>query len=474
MSSRQIYTPPMSESYESVEVKIGERLQQAESSLSQRMGRTIAAREICALTRKRFDVPLSPSTYSLLRSDRRSPTVQQLIALARIFEVTPEFLLGEMSLEGAGGVRWARRTPALSPSRTRYALALERLLGGEAFTAELCEELGMNAELLKTEDGREKLEWDIGRLAQSAVFLGVAELHVGEPAVDDELSEQVREVLVNDPFTPQSLANRLKVTVLRNPVNDTFTEGGHLGPLLVGNYGLDLLARYLEATPQASQLGLAGGFHVASLVHQIGLSELHWPRKIYRVYPLTIEPFSRQHALADALVGELCHRLGALLDAESVHGHSLRAFGYLSDEGDVILRSRSVTSVLDQITDVDAAVLGVGDSLTPNGSLQRVLAMQGYKLANPERAVADVCLNPIDENGERLSLRRTTKNIDQLIGVDPDQLRRMSQLDKNKLVLLLATGARKAVSTRAIVRGGFVNHVLCDHILAKAILNLGD
>ena len=464
----------MDEGTSAVDIKIGARLQQAEPSLSQRMGRTIAAREICALVRERFDVPLSPSTYSLLRSDRRSPTVQQLVALARIFEVSPEFLLGEMSLEGSGGVRWARRTPALSPSRTRFAVALERLLGGAEFDSELCTELGLVTDRFDTEDGREKLEWELGRLAQSAVFLGVAQLNVGRQAVDHELSEQVRKVLVEDPFTPQHLSNRLKVTVLRSPVHSSFRDGGHIGPLLVGNYGLEVLADYLQANAHVSHIGLAGGFHVASLVHQVGLGELLWPERIYRIYPLTIEPFSKQNALADALVGELCHRVGALLGSESVHGHSLRAFGYLTDDGDVVLRSRSVTSVLDQITDVDVAVLGVGDSLTPNGSLQRVLAMQGYKLANPERAVADVCLNPIDENGERLSLRQTSKNIDQLIGIDPDQLRRMSLVDKNKLVLLLATGARKARSARAIVRGGFVNHVLCDHILARAIRALKD
>ena len=464
----------MNDQSKSVDIRIGDRLQQAESSLGQRTGRSIAAREICALVRERYGVPLSPSTYSLLRSDRRSPTVQQLVALARVFEVTPEFLLGEMSLEGSGGVRWARRTPALSPSRTRFAVALERLLGGHPFNAELCREVALDEHLLTSADGREKLEWELGRLAQSAVFLGVAELNVGPSAVDEELSARVQQILVEDPFTAEGVESRLKVTVLSSPVHETFQDGGHLGPLLVGNYGLGVLAQYLRNNQHVSHIGLAGGFHVASLVHQVGLGELGWPERIYRVYPLTIEPFSKQIALADALVGELCHRLGALLGARSIHGHSLRAFGYLTDEGDVVLRSRSVTSVLDQITDADVAVLGVGDSITPDGSLQRVLAMQGYKLANPDRAVADVCLNPIDENGARLSLRRTTKNIDQLIGVDPDQLRRMSLVDKNKLVLLLASGERKARSTRAIVRGGFVNHVLCDDNLAQAILALDD
>ena len=35
---------------------------------------------------------------------RRAPTVQQLVALSRVFDVTPEFLLGEFGLEGNGGV----------------------------------------------------------------------------------------------------------------------------------------------------------------------------------------------------------------------------------------------------------------------------------------------------------------------------------------------------------------------------------
>jgi DNA-binding transcriptional regulator LsrR (DeoR family) len=47
----------------------------------------------------------------------------------------------------------------------------------------------------------------------------------------------------------------------------------------------------------------------------------------------------------------------------------------------------------------------------------------------------------------------------------------MAQIEKQKLVLLLASGPKKAPSTRAIVRGGFVSHVLCDDRLARALLD---
>ena len=91
--SRRDYARQMSEQSTIGEIRIGNRLRQAEDALSQRQGRVVAAREICSNVRHTFGVPLSPSTYSLLRSDRRAPTVQQLVALARVFEVTPEFLL---------------------------------------------------------------------------------------------------------------------------------------------------------------------------------------------------------------------------------------------------------------------------------------------------------------------------------------------------------------------------------------------
>ena len=50
----------MNDQSKAVDIRIGERLQQAESSLSQRTGRAIAAREICAMVRDRYGVPLSP------------------------------------------------------------------------------------------------------------------------------------------------------------------------------------------------------------------------------------------------------------------------------------------------------------------------------------------------------------------------------------------------------------------------------
>lgn len=456
------------------EIRIGQRLHQAEEALSQRRARPISAREICIAVRDRFAVPLSPSTYSLLRSDRRAPTVQQLVALSRVFEVTPEFLLGELGLEGRGGIQWARRMPALSPSRNRWVTALESLLAGKPLSQALCREVGLPDDVdLSDPELRDQIEWEFGRLAQSAVFLGVAELKVGPAAIDHDLGKRVREMLTSDPKLPARLQHRLQVTVVKNPVDASFESGGHVGPLLVGNYGLQLIGGFLGSGAHASQLGLAGGFHVASLVRQVGFGELPWPERTYRIFPLTIEPFNKQIFLGDVLVGGLTYRLGAILGKERVQGYTLRAFGFLTDEGDVLLRQRSITTVLDQLTEIDVAVLGVGDSLTPDGPLQRVLAMQGYKLASPEDAIADVCLNPIDEDGELLPLRKASSSrIEQLIGIDTDQLRRMSQIDKNKLVLLLASGARKARSTRAIVRGGFVNHVLCDDVLARALLEL--
>jgi transcriptional regulator with XRE-family HTH domain len=465
-------TPPRNKTGpKAPEIRIGARLRQAEASLSERLGRPVAARELCTIVTRELGVPLSPSTYSLLRSDRRAPTVQQLVALARALEVTPEFFLGGARSTERLGTTWFRRIPALGAAEVRYATALEAVLSGEPLTPALCKRLGLGPPSLGDAESIEQVEWQIGRLAQSAVFLGLSQLDVSESAVDLELGEAVRERLASDPHLPDALRRRLVVTVVKNPVDASFPNRAHVAPLIVGQFGLGLVGRFLERHPHVSAVGLAGGFHVASLVRQVGNGELRWPERSYRLYPLTIEPFAKQITLSDVLVGDLSHRLGALMGPERIQGYTLRAFGYLTDDGEIVLRQRSITTVLDQLTEVDLAVLGVGDSLTPDGPLQRVLAMQGYKIDAPEAAMADVCLNPINEAGELIAIRPGSKGVAQLIGIDTEQLRRMAQLEKHKLVLLLSTGARKARSTRAIVRGGFVSHVLCDDVLARALLD---
>jgi len=459
------------------DIRIGTRLRQAEEEYAKRHESGLSGREVCALVRTRFDVPLSPPTYSLIRSDRRAPTLAQVIALARTLEVTVEYLLGDLMTIERAGIRWTQRVSGLNAQQHRWLRALDVLTSGEPLSEAVCQSLDIPAPKPDEPHSVEETEREIGRLAQSAVFMGIAELDATEDAIDDELSHRVRAHLTDDEKLPDALRGRLQVTVVRNPVHPSFPNGGHLGPLITGNLGIWLLTRFLEHNTHAGQLGLAGGFHVASLVRQIGTTRWAWPERSYRLYPLSVEPFFKQISLADALVGELTHRLGALLGPHRIHGYSLRAFGYLSDEGDVILRHRSITTVLDQLREIDAAVFGVGDSLTPDGPLQRVLATQGYPIQSPEAAMADVCLNPINEDGERLPIRpgvtSDTRRLSQLISVDTEQLRRMAQLERQKLVLLLASGPKKAPSTRAIVRGGFVNHILCDDRLANALLDLG-
>ena len=189
------------------DIAIGERLQEAEEGLNERMGRQISARDICKWVRERHGVPLSPSTYSLLRSDRRSPTVQQLIALSRVFDVTPEFLLGELGLKGKDGIRWARRVPALSSDRKHWFIALDSLLSGHPLNEELCTAAGLKISTNEDSDNAEQAEWELGWLAQSALFLGVAELRVTQEAVDNELSQAVRNVLIADDKLPAALKN---------------------------------------------------------------------------------------------------------------------------------------------------------------------------------------------------------------------------------------------------------------------------
>jgi DNA-binding transcriptional regulator LsrR (DeoR family)/transcriptional regulator with XRE-family HTH domain len=457
------------------EIRIGERLQEAEEGYQQRHGTTLSGREICKRVRQHYEVPLAPSTYSLIRSNRRPPTLAQLIGLSRVLEVTPEFLLGELATTERDGIRWIQRRSGLNAVQHRWLRALDALTSGVPLSPQLCESVDIPPVDPSDIHGIEEAEREIGRLAQSAVFMGVAELETTQSAIDEELSDRVRSVLIADAKLPDALRTRLQVTVVRNPVHSSFPEGGHLGPLIIGNRAIQLLGEFLERNVHAGQIGLAGGFHVASLVRQVGTNSLQWPERSYRIYPLTVEPFYKQLSLGDALVGELTYRLGAALGPHRINGYSLRAFGYLSEDGDVVLRNRSITTVLDQLREIDAAVFGVGDSLTPDGPLQRVLATQGYTLQSPEAAMADVCLNPINEDGERLPMRPAiapeNRRLSQLIGVDTEQLRRMAQIEKQKLVLLLASGPKKAPSTRAIVRGGFVSHVLCDDRLARALLD---
>jgi len=159
---------------------------------------------------------------------------------------------------------------------------------------------------------------------------------------------------------------------------------------------------------------------------------------------------------------EVTRRLAEKLGVEPV---LLHAPGIVDtpETRDILLKESAIADTFRHFDAIDIAVVGIG-SLVPDRS--STLIASGYIDADELEtlieagAVGDVFSYFIDEGGEIVR----TDLYDRSITIGIDHLRRVPTS------IGIATGAVKAKAVVAAVRGGFVNTLIVDSLLAEAVL----
>jgi lsr operon transcriptional repressor len=129
------------------------------------------------------------------------------------------------------------------------------------------------------------------------------------------------------------------------------------------------------------------------------------------------------------------------------------------------MRDSNIRDTFKQFSELDLAIVGIG-AIRP--AIQSMLVKSGYisstELRSLKRAgaVGDVFSYFIDDDGDVVR----TELYDRLITIGLTDIRRVPT------TLGVAAGAAKARALAAAMRGGFINTLIADSSLARAVLAL--
>lgn len=411
-------------------------------------------------------IGITPGRYSDLKHGWGSPTLEQLYAFSRYFDVPlMEFFPPECGffVRERDGLRWQVRTGLRSLRERTIRDATELVLRGKA-PAEI-------AEVVAPTHGREDpgatrhAEWMIPTMVRAGLTLRLVELVVSSGASeiqDAALGGELATALAG------AAGRTIAVHVVRNVAHPDFARDP-IAPFLAARVAHMVVARFLSEYPLSSTLGIAGGIHLATFVRSIGPDSSPFPERGDRHFvlvPLTLEPFhDHRFELADSLVGEFHARAAMLFGPLQVRAPSFKPFGYLEDGKVGVLESDSIPMVREEYLRLDAAIFGCGDA-SDDGWIDSMRKMLRLDFDHPPPT--DVCLNMLSEGGEPIPLPEHGGRREYL-GVGLDEIQRLAAR-KDKLALLLASGESKGLPIKLVARAGYANAVVCDQSAARAAL----
>ena len=141
---------------------------------------------------------------------------------------------------------------------------------------------------------------------------------------------------------------------------------------------------------------------------------------------------------------------------------SAPAFTRSSYSRDELMEMPGIGEVLAEAASCDVALVGIGGIL-PTSTMVKAgyFSLEEFLDFRNRGAAGDVCCHFLDESGspclEDLSAR--------VVGVTLEQLRNIRR------TIGIATGVEKAPGVAAVLEGGYVNVLVCDHALAGALLD---
>jgi DNA-binding transcriptional regulator LsrR (DeoR family) len=121
-----------------------------------------------------------------------------------------------------------------------------------------------------------------------------------------------------------------------------------------------------------------------------------------------------------------------------------------------------IEEVLEEAVNCDVAVVGIGAIIPTATMIQAGYFIQEEFLGFKDRGAAgDVCCHFLDASGAP----RLSEISERVVGVTLGELRAIPQ------TIGIATGADKILGVAAVLRGGYVNALVCDQELAQELLS---
>jgi deoxyribonucleoside regulator len=241
---------------------------------------------------------------------------------------------------------------------------------------------------------------------------------------------------------------------LREAVVVATSEDRDITELSAGRAGAAILARV--CTP-GTVLGISWGISMRALADAT-------PRRAFRcskVVPL-VGGMGKAHTQLHS--NQVCADLAEKLGAECLH-LAAPAIARSSRSRAELVAMPGIGDTLAEGASCDVAAVGIGGILPGSTMVEAGYFTPEEFLGLRERGiVGDVCCHFLDAEGRT----RYPELSERIVGLTPDELRAIDY------TIGIATGAEKARGVAAVVRGGFVEALVCDRDLARSLLEIPD
>lgn len=237
---------------------------------------------------------------------------------------------------------------------------------------------------------------------------------------------------------------------LREVVVVATSEDRETTELSAGRAGVALLARV--CTPQ-TVLGVSWGVSMRALADATPVRSF----RCKKVVPL-VGGMGKAHIRLHS--NEVCADLAEKLEAEHVT-LAAPAIARSSMSRAELAALPGIGETLAEGAACDVAVAGIGGILPTSTMVQAGYFTPEEFLGLADRGiVGDICCHFLDERGSP----RYPELSERIVGITPEGLRNIPR------TIGVATGAEKARGVAAVLRGGFVEALVCDRELAQALL----
>lgn len=224
--------------------------------------------------------------------------------------------------------------------------------------------------------------------------------------------------------------------------------------LSAGRAGADLLSRLCGPD---TVLGLSWGVSLRALADTT-------PRRAFRCKRIVPLVGGMGNAKVRLHSDQVCVALAESLGVESLH-LAAPAIASSAESRTELAALPGIQETLAEGAACDVAVVGIGGIL-PSSTLVEAgyFSLEEFLGLRKRGVVADVCCHFLDAEGTH----RLPEFSERIVGITLEELRAIPRRAG------IATGAEKAAGVAAVLKGGYVNSLVCDEDLARSLLELED